>query len=80
MLGESYDYRVDIWSLGVLMFELLTGKAPFDAEETEELGAPTRPHVPFRASTFDGPPRHFSPRTALPFVGRELRTNGSRTF
>eukprot|EP00908_Phaeocystis_cordata_P010989 Transcript_21832.p2 GENE.Transcript_21832~~Transcript_21832.p2 ORF type:complete len:252 (+),score=139.02 Transcript_21832:354-1109(+) len=36
MLGESYDYRVDIWSLGVLMFELLTGKAPFDAEETEE--------------------------------------------
>jgi len=36
MLGESYDHRVDIWSLGVLMFELLVGKAPFDAPETEE--------------------------------------------
>jgi len=36
MLGESYDHRVDIWSLGVLMFELLVGKAPFDAPETEQ--------------------------------------------
>lgn len=28
---SSVDYRTDIWSLGVLAFELLVGKRPFDA-------------------------------------------------
>lgn len=27
--GEEYDYTVDLWSLGVLTYELLMGKAPF---------------------------------------------------
>lgn len=28
--GGSYDEKVDLWSLGVLTFELLVGEAPFD--------------------------------------------------
>ena len=28
--GENYSYECDIWSLGVLMFFLLSGKLPFD--------------------------------------------------
>ena len=27
--GEQYDNSVDIWSLGVLTFELLVGSAPY---------------------------------------------------
>ena len=31
-----YDGRVDVWGLGVLMFECLAGKPPFEAPEMEE--------------------------------------------
>lgn len=27
--NKPYDYSVDVWSLGVLIFELLTGNIPF---------------------------------------------------
>ena len=30
--GEHVDHRTDIWSLGVIAFELLTGKTPYEGE------------------------------------------------
>ncbi|XP_035828559.1 atypical protein kinase C isoform X1 [Aplysia californica] len=29
--GEDYDFSVDWWALGVLMYEMLAGRSPFDA-------------------------------------------------
>ena len=32
----GHDYRVDIWSVGVLCYELCSGKAPFESENARE--------------------------------------------
>lgn len=29
--GEKYDESVDIWAVGIIMFELLVGRPPFEA-------------------------------------------------
>ncbi|KAJ1626049.1 kinase-like domain-containing protein [Pavlovales sp. CCMP2436] len=31
VVGTAYDHSVDVWSLGVLMYECLVGKAPFES-------------------------------------------------
>lgn len=36
-LGQDVDNRADIWSLGVMLFEMLAGKLPFNAETVAEL-------------------------------------------
>ena len=33
--GRPYDYTIDLWALGILLYELNHGKAPFEGSEIE---------------------------------------------
>ncbi|CEG35094.1 Serine/threonine protein kinase [Plasmopara halstedii] len=51
--GEKYDESVDIWAIGIIMYELLVGKPPFEApgqNETIELITEGQLYVPSMVS------------------------------
>ena len=35
--NRPYDYKIDIWALGILLFELIAGKAPFKGNSPEQV-------------------------------------------
>ena len=37
MRGEDLDHRSDLYSVGVLLFEMLTGRLPFTGNETMDV-------------------------------------------
>ncbi len=50
VLGQRVDYRTDIFSLGIVLYEMLTGKAPFGGDSLEALMYQTVNTVPLPPS------------------------------
>lgn len=37
VIQGDYDYRCDIWSLGIMMYELILGRSPFEKSADKSL-------------------------------------------
>lgn len=37
LFDKQYDYRIDIWAIGILLYEMLHGFAPFQGQKVEEV-------------------------------------------
>ena len=51
-LGRPYDAKVDLWSVGVILYECLFGKAPYKSESLEELVDKIKSEQPIGNSLF----------------------------
>jgi eukaryotic-like serine/threonine-protein kinase len=70
------DYRVDIWSLGAVLFELLAGVRPFDAPDMPSLLEAIRKDPPRKLSDY----RPMVPRELELIVNRCLEKDPSARF
>lgn len=46
LLNKTYDVKADLWSVGVITYECLFGKAPYSSGSYEELCARIRTRAP----------------------------------
>jgi serine/threonine-protein kinase len=59
--SRDVDARVDVWALGIVLFELLTGRWPFEAETMPELCLKVVSEPPMALATFrNDVPREFA--------------------
>jgi hypothetical protein len=67
----NYNKQIDIYAAGIILFEMLTGRVPFDGESAGEILMKHLTSVPDLSSV---------PRDWLPIVEKALRKNPAQRF
>lgn len=52
LLKKKYDARVDLWSVGVIMYECLFGRAPYSSSNFRELAEKIKSQLPIQVFLF----------------------------
>ena len=50
LLKQKYNYKVDLWSVGVILYECLFGKAPFSGRNCRQLIEAFQSKVPIEVN------------------------------
>lgn len=73
VLGQGYDYRCDLWSLGIFIYELLNGKTPFEDDNCLE----TEIYHNIISHSSNLPCPKGMPKQAMDLVNKLLKRNPS---